>query len=163
MTAAIFGLIGVLLGGLITVGSELLLQRRHEKADARAGLRLIEADLFDASAAMKIALKTDWWAGGRPVPAEGWREHRAVLAGVFTRAEWQVIGLAMSWVTREWTAFDAKLRVLGSPEGTSLSQADRHSLETAMGPIRTAQALIETHAGPWHVERRRGWRGFGRR
>ena len=47
MTEAIFGLIGVALGGLLTGGATYLLARRTEKLEARASARLLQGELYE--------------------------------------------------------------------------------------------------------------------
>jgi hypothetical protein len=155
VTAAIFGLIGVLVGGLITAGTELFLQRRRERSDARAGRLLLEAELFQAQATINVALESDWWAGRTSPPVEAWRESRVALAAEFTRAEWQVIAVGITWIDRLWSGFEARLEVIQNPYGTNLTDGDRTRLQNARTAIRAAQDVLARHAAPWSMEARR--------
>jgi hypothetical protein len=57
MTAAIFGLIGVVIGALITGGTNDALQVRAERRELRAAARLMLQELTDTGAAIRYALE----------------------------------------------------------------------------------------------------------
>ena len=73
MGEAIFGLLGVLVGGIITAGSSYLLDRRRERVERqrdrrnraielKRASRLIDAELSRAEAAARICVeKRHWW------------------------------------------------------------------------------------------------------
>ena len=53
MTEAIFGLIGVVVGGLISGGLSLILEWRKERVAARVAARLVREDLLPVSLGME--------------------------------------------------------------------------------------------------------------
>jgi hypothetical protein len=57
MTEAIFGLVGVVVGALVTGGVSFALAWRTERSDILAGLRLLEADLLNAESAIEVAVE----------------------------------------------------------------------------------------------------------
>jgi uncharacterized membrane protein YdjX (TVP38/TMEM64 family) len=62
--AAVFGLIGVIVGALITSIASFYLVRRREKKDARAARRIIQSELKEAAQAIHEALAAAEWPAG---------------------------------------------------------------------------------------------------
>ena len=54
MTAAIFGLVGVIIGGLINAVVAAWQARRADKASARTGARLVALELGDVAAVLML-------------------------------------------------------------------------------------------------------------
>ena len=61
--AAFFGLIGVIVGALITLIASFYRVRRREKKDARAARRIIQSDFKEAAQAIHGALGAAEWPG----------------------------------------------------------------------------------------------------
>jgi hypothetical protein len=88
MTEAIFGLLGVVLGGVLTGVVGYVAERRRQRQLARVSARIVREHLLDAMRAGEDLL------GGRPADArraadalgEVWREERRTLAGVMDYA-----------------------------------------------------------------------------
>ena len=81
MNEAVAGLLGVLLGGGITLGGQWFFESRRERSEVRAGLRLIRRDLMDALGAVSRALDNETWPEGTNKDWLGtWRNYRPVLA-----------------------------------------------------------------------------------
>jgi hypothetical protein len=116
MTEAIFGLVGVALGGLITGGATYLVTRRNEKLEARASARLLQGELqliahrlesegqaldriaeLEAEPAKPRARNRDT-AGSRLLLAEfsmdQWQEHQGRLAHVLDADDWYAVSSA---------------------------------------------------------------------
>jgi hypothetical protein len=100
-----------------------------------------------------VAREQDWWAGGRPAPVEAWQQYRPALAGQFTRAEWQVIALAISSIGKLWAVFEMQLTIQGTPEGTKLTDTGREAL-TGASELHGA-AGIEPAELKWPLRRYR--------
>jgi hypothetical protein len=115
MTEAIFGLVGVALGGLITGGATYLVTRRNEKLEARASARLLQGELQliahrldrESSALDSIAELEGERAkprgnrvtvGSRRWLAEfsmdQWQEHQGRLAHVLDADDWYAVSSA---------------------------------------------------------------------
>jgi hypothetical protein len=89
MTEAIFGLAGVVIGGLLNGGVSLMVEHRREKREARTAARLLEGEVAEIRAMWDIAKKTSW--AGEPLTdfeKPVWLEWRAVLATSAPHAVW---------------------------------------------------------------------------
>jgi hypothetical protein len=88
---AIFGLVGVVVGAVITEGAEYYLKRRKEKADVRQAARLAQAEFA----------RIDWWVRHvrdelGTLPPEDLRmpelnRHLALFARHLSREEWEAL------------------------------------------------------------------------
>ncbi len=92
MTIAIFSLIGVLLGGLISGGAPLILERRRERGAARRAKRLVAGELLQAGLIFRTISTLKTWPYypdvDAAVPTSAWQEHRAYLADVLDDDLW---------------------------------------------------------------------------
>ncbi|MFF2146831.1 hypothetical protein [Kitasatospora sp. NPDC058190] len=87
MNAAWFGLIGVVVGGLISTVWGWLSVIRQELADALVGARLVDDDLA------RLEMGSDGGeAGHQPLPtAQTWAENRVALAKVLGFRQWNTV------------------------------------------------------------------------
>jgi hypothetical protein len=92
MTAAIFGLIGVIVGGLVTGGVQIWVEHLRKRGELRIAKRLVDSELH--SVALDLGrLATDGitpaeWRKEQLLPSSAWREHRAILAEL-PDADWE--------------------------------------------------------------------------
>lgn len=111
MGEAIFGLLGVILGGIITAGSTYLLDRRRERADReresrnhaieiKRAARLIDAELLRAQAAASICVgKRHWWSADLPpLSTEAWQKDSAIIATHLSDQAWLDVRVAVEAV-----------------------------------------------------------------
>jgi hypothetical protein len=84
VAAAWFGLVGVVIGGLVAFGATFLLEWLRERADAQAARSILKAELKEASTALEDALSgpmPEWPPGWDRVGwSESWSTYRPVLA-----------------------------------------------------------------------------------
>lgn len=93
MTAAVFGLLGVIVGGVLNGVVSYALDLGRDVKAAKAAARLLRGDFMSTAARMAVSRKHGRWgsiAEGR-VPVEAWRDHRYLLAQVLTEAEWEKV------------------------------------------------------------------------
>lgn len=92
MEVAIFGLIGVVLGGLITGGTQMFLEWRREQRAVRRAKRLVKGELLQASMILRYFANSKIWPSSldatTALPTSAWQEHRAHLADVFDEDLW---------------------------------------------------------------------------
>ena len=98
MTAAIFGLLGVIVGAVVNGAVSYVLGRQRERAEGRAAARLVGFELRDHASTLRAVLDRRSWEalGPRPPDTSEWDAHRAVLARVFDDDEWSTIAQAYS-------------------------------------------------------------------
>jgi hypothetical protein len=102
--SAVFALAGVLLGGLLTWGTQLWLERRKERRAASRAKRLVGGELLNAILILRalVASPSKTWATFDDVdgvlPTSAWREHRADLAGALDESIWERLVMR----TRSW-------------------------------------------------------------
>jgi hypothetical protein len=107
MGEAIFGLVGVLVGGIITAGSSYLLDRRRERVDRqrdsrkraielKRASRLIDAELSRAQAAASICLeKGHWWSPDAKLSRGAWEQYGGVIAADLSDTAWLAVRVAI--------------------------------------------------------------------
>jgi hypothetical protein len=106
MEQAIFGLVGVVVGGLVSGGATYLMARRGERRRERAAVRLVEAELRHGANVAEYVLPPllkDASAGspqlvnsmrkaltGLP-PPNAWNEYRGQLAELLDARDWYAL------------------------------------------------------------------------
>lgn len=90
MTEAIFGLVGVLIGGLLTGGIDYLMRRREERQMMRALARALHSELVDMRSQCGYCVELgNWLLVDRPfVLPSVWRDHELVLGRLLTWKQW---------------------------------------------------------------------------
>jgi hypothetical protein len=154
-----FGLLGVIVGGIITTNSFYLLderrskreQEREERArgiEIKRAARMIDADLSTAAASAMFACKRDkyWDSADSPLKLKGWDDYGAILAPAVSSDAWSKILLGIQAVRdlNEYRGLDASVAV-GNPfpplspplkPGVAAALNDILSAEKAMAPLR---------------------------
>jgi hypothetical protein len=102
MSAAVIGLIGVIIGGVLTGGVEFALEHRREKRRGQAAARLVHAALTDIDSFVKASLVRRAWLGD---PADAlsdaqWLEQRAILAEAPGFDGWYPVAGAWGWIAQ---------------------------------------------------------------
>ena len=92
MTAAIFGIIGVIVGGLLNGAVAAWQQRRRERRAARPAARAVMDELSEMQAVLfaDAHREPEYRAGGVPAP-RAWPEHRMTLASVVDGETWTAV------------------------------------------------------------------------
>jgi len=146
MTAAIFGLIGVVVGGAINFIVTALLQRRTERFDRRSAARLVRSELvrFRSLAVEATRRPPDELPQLREATPILWQSHRASLARALPDEEWELVARAYAHV-------DALVSVLlFEPDGTLVewrSREARRLLIALREPVERAAVVLRDAAG----------------
>jgi hypothetical protein len=103
MLATIFGLVGVVIGGVITFASSYFLEsqkaarerereERTRAASLRLAARIVDAEIADALSSAQFTLENKRW-GPEPLRPEltDWLAHRITLAAELSGAEWVAV------------------------------------------------------------------------
>jgi hypothetical protein len=95
MTAAIFGLIGVIIGGLITSGVELFRDSFRERRGLRSAVRLVDDELGYVVAALDNVLEVGKWRPQQDdLERSAWEESKPLLAAALELNDWRGIVIA---------------------------------------------------------------------
>jgi hypothetical protein len=175
--AALIGAGGAVIGGCLTSGSNLLIERSRAKrdetanaaredADLREAGRLVLEELAEVDGALQQAVRTGFtWPADRQLPAFAWSEHRAVLARHLPLPSWRWVGAAYT------SANEANWRVVqlqrdavrlhrqsgmkftpfhseGDVEGAAVQFEDKEWLREPFRTVRQAMAELDNLIGP---------------
>jgi hypothetical protein len=128
VTQAIFGLLGVLIGGLIAAGAPFVLARRTERVKARASARLLEDELRTMRSSLhrhaevvadelrekspeSARLKAAREDLRRSLTLDSWHEHRPLLAETLDTNDWYDLASAYRWVEDTQRIFEERAAV----------------------------------------------------
>jgi hypothetical protein len=146
MTAAILGLLGVIVGAIITGIPPILLKRRTDLAERRSAARLVRSEL--------VRFRTLAYAAAQQSPENLpqlheitpilWQGYQAVLARVLTDEDWVLVARAYAHV-------DALAAVLVfEHDGTLVDWRRREAqrlLEGMIAPVEQAATALLHAAG----------------
>ncbi len=150
MAEAIFGLVGVLIGGLITGGTAFWLIRRRERAAARGACRLLWDELGTAQVFFEACLEADKWLDepSGAVTNDLWLEQRGVLAGEHKFTPWFP-------VTGAYAGIEMLIRRISFPDvkkGDALGERGRAWLEIQrLGTKIAKDALLDYAKTPFYA------------
>jgi hypothetical protein len=122
MTAAIFGLVGVIVGGVLNAAIGSWAERRRAKGERRAMCRLIARELLSVSWGVEEWLRTNivsQLSREDVLRFPAWKQHHLIAARVIDPAEWDALSVTylMLYHVRTHSRFtgnlspDAKLYV----------------------------------------------------
>jgi len=149
---AVFGLIGVIVGGLITGAVTYIVEqqranrdetkeRRKRLTDLKQAARLIDQDFNWALGAVNLSIETKQWVGPKlePIRLESWREHRSVLAAETTLAAWRALKYAV-WAMESYrdsstSAIEHNERNI-SPKGLQNIESEKEKLEKGRAALK---------------------------
>jgi hypothetical protein len=100
--AAIFGLVGVVLGGLLSGGVTYIMERRREQHETRAASRLLAEELRRAISFIHGVLRPiegDWQSRAfAELDLDVWKQNRALLASALREDAWTDVASAFEIV-----------------------------------------------------------------
>ena len=125
MTAAIFGLLGVIVGGVLNALVAAWQQRRLQQSDRRAAARLVRSELvyFLAAGETVAEGRADQLPKLRSATTELWQSNRSVLAQTLGRKEWARVARAYAYVEQLLSLMVFELD--GRLEGWRVNEATR--------------------------------------
>jgi hypothetical protein len=100
LVAGVFGLGGVIVGGLITAGIDVLSTGRTERRSAQVAARLLRRELMTVSRSVLSAVRSSTWGPTRSLATEAWDEYKAVFATSLTPDEWVTVASAVVQIRR---------------------------------------------------------------
>ncbi len=150
MSAAIFGLIGVLIGGLITAGTQWIRERFVRRRERTIATRLVASEFMNARAAINFPeVHSQWWPN--ELQWRDWEKYAPILTAELNMQEWLV-------VLEAHDAIAVCLRTqLDSEE--PLAPVREDDLKYTVAQIEKAVAWLSTHSFNfrwWQIRKRFG-------
>lgn len=135
LVSASGALLGVLIGGVINWRLQRASERRREENLARAGARLVRAELMAGADALELAADEGSWRQSRKLQADAWVSYREHLATTLDPERWDIV--AQGVLTFE--ALAARLERLSGPGATlEVPEQLRSDIRAKCRPIREA-------------------------
>ncbi|MGY0386364.1 hypothetical protein ACWZJV_05275 [Nocardioides sp. WG-D5] len=92
MIVAIVGLVGVVVGAIVTGGVNYAIARREERFAQRAAVRLLCTDLHKVVAVTEsVANDGNWGPEKGPLPTSAYEAHAGTLARMLPSREWKEV------------------------------------------------------------------------
>ena len=135
MSAAIFGLLGVLVGGVLSSAGDAWLDRRRQLLEGMAAARLVSSELRTLELEVGWMLKSRSAAESPHVATLLWDEHRTGLAAVLSFANWQQA--ARAHTVSEWANQYAR------EANEALSTTELEVLKVGESEIVKAMAVLK--------------------
>lgn len=161
--SAISGLVGVIVGGIITAVSNYLLYQNREKTERKRdrrncvieikrASRLIDADLLRAQAAANICVeKRHWWsADAPPLTVEGWQQYRSIIAPELSNNAWLAVCIAVEAVYNLKSARDLSIKFAEQSEADLIAMTKK--LAEEVEDIQTGLTVISKETTAEEIE-----------
>jgi hypothetical protein len=138
MTEAIFGLVGVIIGGMLNGGITWLVDRHRSKGAVKVAARLVLSELemieVSATSALQSANCSQLTFGDN---AE-WIEHRATLAAELPDDEWSALDNCFT--------FFAHLKAMAET-GTEWDDENKKAMESLVAKTKWCVKALRSYAG----------------
>jgi len=167
VTVAIFGLLGVLVGALVTGLVNWLLERSRQKGDAHAAARLLKTEVAAARKQAELVLADDggkWPIAYRPTWRQSWGTYRRPLAALMPRDDFDRVAAAYAVMDEMQGGFTAGRaeheRAISTPDRVLLVERAGPTLPPAIDALdRFISALERPNPGQRVLRRFAGRRG----
>jgi hypothetical protein len=147
MTAAIFGLIGVIVGGLLNALVAMANEAHRDRRAVMAAARLLVVELAEISATCKTGVHAGSWVTipSHPLETAQWKEYRTLVASQLRAQNWRKV----------WAGFDTAVQINRLAEGKKpheeLSDVARESLWRANERADVSIAVLEPYVRGEHL------------
>jgi hypothetical protein len=149
------GLLGVIVGGLITAGSSYILDKRRERrerekeerqaaTELKCAARMLSANLQLFRSDVESVLKEKNWSSwtGSDYSPRAWLQYQTVLAPKLTKSAWDALNLALLSING-FIALRQKWREVGDHQ---ISDSSAATIEGLMKCMDIAQQEIDAFA-----------------
>lgn len=136
MSEAVFGLVGVVIGALITGGVDLILEHRREERALRTAGRMLTLELVEARNLITTSLAEGHWLAEplRVLSNEQWSEHRGIWAAAKGKC-WDEVSEAFLKVA------DVRRHHASAKGGTPIKSSSRSQQTTESALTAISRAL----------------------
>lgn len=140
MGEAISGLIGLIVGGLLTVATQMWNERRQDKKRGYLARKLVAAEMAQAHLTLASLINLPTWPNvsnvDALVPTTAWAQHKPVLATKVDQEIWD--GLV-----KVYSVLESHKVVFGSSGGKAITDHDRRELRKIADVLAMMVASVE--------------------
>jgi hypothetical protein len=139
---AVFGLIGVIIGALLTGTSNYLFAKRGERLAARIAARLLREDLYLVACWIEDAITDGKWPSnpGTYFDPALWKEQRIHIAKITSYPDYSAVTQAVSAVER----MNSRLKAI--ERHREITEADKGSLKQWLADLAEGLAVLKSLA-----------------
>lgn len=142
MTSALFGLLGVVVGGVLTGVVSAGLDRVRDARRALVAARLVQDDLSYIQAVLKVEIAEGVWKRLTPnepaLPFDAWSDGRDLLAAHLTFLEWTVASVAARQALRV-----VQVAPTNPKAGHAITPGERANLETMLPDFQSGIDVLQ--------------------
>jgi len=138
MTEAIFGLVGVIIGGLLNGGVTWLVDRQQSKGAVKVSARLVLSELEMIEVSATSALETANYGQLTFGDTAEWIEHRPVLASKLSDGEWSALDNCFAYFAHMKATAEA---------GTKWGDDGEGSMASLIGKTKWCIKALRNYAG----------------
>jgi hypothetical protein len=140
MGTALIGLLGVVVGGVLTGLVQGVAQWLRERAEARAAIRLLHLELLDAKWVLSTSLEHDDAARLKgAIPVERWSQFSGLIAKKASGSRWRVLAAAYGPLVA--LRADSEFN-----ESRAFLPEERKALEQYRGLVASAEGALRNEA-----------------
>jgi hypothetical protein len=140
MAEAVFGLLGVLVGGLLNGGVAWIGERRRLKAEAKVAARLVASEVEVNVIAVESALKRSKLVQLDLGSRAQWGKNRAILAAVISDEEW-------SGLDNFYMLLELLMDKVGQDRQSQVDDDDKDSLKSLLVKGKWSLKALRRYAG----------------
>lgn len=144
MTAAVFGLVGVIVGACVNGGVAFWARSQALRAERRVSARLVYEELDALDTTLSVSVDQRISLEDCPLPTPEWLAHKTILAAGLNRDEWVDVSGAYASVT----LLNSSVRSV--KVGDLLEDGQVSYFEEAMEQIHHAMGALKPFAEGWH-------------
>jgi len=152
VTAAIFGLVGVVIGAILSGAVSYGIEIRRERKDAIVGARIVSVEM------QMFQVEIEAWIENRMIPEESdfrtdaWEQHKLALARNLPPPDWEMVEATYTWIhlltTAPWPPGEIPAGKLAHFESIQ---------SEVVGGVKSLEPLVEQMRPkvPWRIRRLR--------
>jgi hypothetical protein len=140
IAGGLFSLAGVLLGGLLSPLSQLLLERKREGRAAHRAKLLVAAELLHAEMRLRAVSEGEHWPPIEDLdaylPTSAWRENRSSIAGMVSEDLWVELVMTYCLLEHDRSRFATANRIQAAMPLTAEVAESMKESATKLGRLR---------------------------
>lgn len=146
MTAAVFGLIGVIVGACINGGVAFWARSKALRAERRVSARLVYEELDGLETTLSVSADARILLEDLPLPTPEWLAHKTTLAAGLNQTEWVCLSGAYASITL------VNSTVRGVKLGDELDEEQASSFEKTLAQMGHGLLALKPFVEGWNPQ-----------